>query len=279
MLNNIPAELLLNVLSYLDDLEPLSCASRSLCLSTRDYRASALRRRLAAIRNVELLMRIWTPPTFFRRKRGSPSGGYIQRPRDLHDILCDPEMFSRVEAYLGSLEKRACVAGKVAEYVISIVSFNSFRTSEERHSYATMIVIELWSAEARYGHDIDGRWSSVGDESGLQEVHTHDSYVISLPSHIQTAMVNVYNALAQRLRPPFYSTIQRGHGGRAVEGEGVWLYRLIVVVSLLKTEIDIINHEFPETYCEFGDFRTVWSQFLECWNKKAISTAFFGGWF
>lgn len=246
MLDNIPAELLLNVLSYLDDLEPLSCASRSLCLSTRDYRTSTLRCRLAAIRNVELLMRIWTPPTFFRQKIGGPLRGYIQRPQDLHDILCDPDMFSRVEAYLGSLEMRACVAEKLAEYVISIVPFNSIRTSEERHSYATTVVIELWSAEARYGHDVDGRWSSVADEDGLEEVHIQDSYVRSLPNHIQTAMVTVYNALAQRLRPPFYPIIRRGHGGRAVEGEGVWLYRLIVKVSLLKTEIGIINRKVPK---------------------------------
>ncbi|KAL0637561.1 hypothetical protein Q9L58_003450 [Maublancomyces gigas] len=248
MLDNIPAELLLNVLSYLDDLEPLSCASRSLCLSTRDYRTSTLRCRLAAIRNVELLMRIWTPPTFFRRKIGGPLRGYIQRPQDLHDILCDPDMFSRVEAYLGSLERRAFVAEKLAEYVISIVPFNSIRTSEERHSYATTVVIELWSAEARYGHDVDGRWSSVADEDGLEEVHIQDSYVRSLPNHIQTAMVTVYNALAQRLRPPFYPIIRRGHGGGAVEGEGVWLYRLIVKVSLLKTEIGIINRKVPEAH-------------------------------
>lgn len=203
-------------------------------------------------------------------------GGYIQRPRDLHDILCDLDTFSRVEAYLGSLERRAFVAEKLAEYVISIVPFNTFRTSEERRSYAITIVIELWSAEARYGHDVDGRWSSVADDDGLQEVHTQDSYVRSLPNHIQTAMVTVYNALAQRLRPPFYPTIRRGHGGRAVEGEGVWLYRLIVKVSLLKTEIGTTNRKIPEAYLD--DSRMVWNQFLECWNKKAISKVYFCGW-
>lgn len=234
MLNSIPAELLLNVLSYLNDLGPLSCASRSLSLSTRDYRASTLRARLANIRNVELLMQIWTPPMFFNRRRGSSvysSGGCSQ---DLYDILYDPETFSRVESYLGSLERRASVAWRVAEYVLPIVSFNSFRTSDERHSYTTTIIIELWSAQARYGHDVDGRWSNIGDESGLQEVHIQDSYVRNLPGHIQTAMVTVYNGLAQRLRPPFYPPIRRGHGGRAVEGEGIWLYRLIVKVSLLR---------------------------------------------
>lgn len=253
MLSDIPAELLLDVLSYLNDLGPLSRASRSLSLSTRAYRTSTLRSRLANIRNVELLMRIWTPPMFFRRRRGSSgysSGGYIERPQDLHDILCDPETFGRVESYLGSLERRAGVAWRVAEYVLSIVSFNSFRTSEERHSYATMIVIELWSAQARYGHDVDGRWSNVGDEGGLQEVHIQDNYVIDLPGHIQTAMVTVYNGLAQRLRPPFYPQIRRGHGGRSIEGEGIWLYRLIVKVSL---EIELLISKFLKlTACWVG---------------------------
>lgn len=157
------------------------------------------------------------------------------------------------------------MAERVAGHVLSIVSFNSFRTSEERHSYATTTVIELWSAEARYGHDVDGCWSIVGDEGGLQEVHIQDNYVISLPSHIQTAMVTVYNALAQRLRPPFYSTSRRGHGGRVAEGEGIWLYRLIVKVSSLEIGTEIIDHEVPETYCVFGVFsRKVWRQFSEC---------------
>lgn len=266
MLNNIPAELLLNILSYLDNLDPLSYASRSLSLSTRDYRTRALRSRLASIRHVELLMRIWTPPTFFRGRGGSPGyspGSYITRPQDLHDILCDPEMFSRVEAYLASLERRVCVAERVAEHVLSIVSFNSFRTSEERHSYATTIVLELWSAEARYGHDVDGRWLNVGDEGGLQEVHIQDSYVMNLPNHIQTAMVTVYNALAQRLRPPFYSTSRRGHGGRVVEGEGMWLYRLIVKVSL-NIEIELLIVRSSETYVIFCDIRTEWRLFSGC---------------
>jgi hypothetical protein len=229
MLGDIPAELLLNILSHLDNLEPISNASHSLSLAARDYRTSELRARLARIRHVEHLMRIWSPPTFFRRRGGAfyDSGGYLNRPQDLHDILCDPGTFSRVEAYLSSLERRAWVAERVADYVLSIVSFNSFRSSAEQQDYATTIVIELWSAEARYSHDIDGRWLDIGDDSSLQDIHVQDNYVLSLPDHVQTAMVTVYNALALDLRPPFYSASRRG---RIAEGEGIWLYRLIVKV-------------------------------------------------
>ncbi|KAG0643415.1 hypothetical protein HOY80DRAFT_1007481 [Tuber brumale] len=230
MIDNIPAELLLNILSYLDNLEPISGASHSLSLATRDFRTRALRTRLASISHVEILMRIWSPPTFFRRRGGYPygSGGYITRPQDLHDILCDPDTFNRVEAYLGSLERRACVAARVAEYVMTIVSFNSFRTSAERHFYAMRIVLELWSPQARFSHDVDGRWLNLGDDSGLLDVHIQDAYVLNLPRDVQAAMVTVYDALAQSLRPPFCSTSRRRHGGRASEGEGIWLYRLIV---------------------------------------------------
>lgn len=234
MIDNIPAELLLNILSYLDNLEPISGASHSLSLATRDFRIHALRARLASISHIELLMRIWSPPTFFRRRRGvSPygSGSYVTRPQDLHDVLCDPDMFNRVEAYLGSLERKAYVAARVAEYVMTIVSFNSLRTSAERHSYVTRIVLELWSPQARFSHDVDGRWLNLGDDSGLLDVHIQDAYVMNLPRDIQTAMVTVYDALAQNLRPPFYSTGGRRHGGRVSEGEGIWLYRLIVKVS------------------------------------------------
>ncbi|CUS11786.1 unnamed protein product [Tuber aestivum] len=230
MIDNIPAELLLNILSYLDNLEPISGASHSLSLATRDFRTHALRTRLANISHVEILMRIWSPPTFFRRRGGSlyGSGGYVTRPQDLHDILCDPDMFGRVEAYLGSLERRAYIAARVAEYVMTIVSFNSFRTSAERRFYAMRIVLELWSPQARFSHDVDGRWLNLSDDSGLLDVHVQDAYVLNLPRDVQAAMVAVYDALAQNLRPPFYSTSRRRHGGGVSEGEGIWLYRLIV---------------------------------------------------
>lgn len=233
MIDNIPAELLLNILSYLDNLEPISGASHSLSLAARDFRIHELRARLASISHVELLMRIWSPPTFFRRRGASSyaSGSYVTRPQDLHNVLYDPDMFGRVEAYLESLERRAHVAARVAEYVMTIVSFNSLRTSAERHFYVTRIVLELWSPQARFSHDVDGRWLNLGDDSGLLEVHIQDAYVSSLPRDVQAAMVTVYDALAQNLRPPFYSTGGRRHGGRVSEGEGIWLYRLIVKVS------------------------------------------------
>ncbi|RPA97403.1 hypothetical protein L873DRAFT_1135465 [Choiromyces venosus 120613-1] len=238
MINNIPAELLLNILSYLDNLEPISSTSQSLSLATRDFRTHELRARLANITHVELLMRIWSPPTFFRRGGSSyGSGGYFTRPQDLHNILCDPDMFSRIEAYLGSLERRAYVAARVAEYVMTIVSFNSFRTSAEMRFYAMRIVIELWSPQARFSHDIDGRWLNLGDDSGLIDVHVEDDYVLNLPRDVQAAMLSVYDALAQNLRPPFYSSSRRRHGGRASEGEGIWLYRLIV-----KEGMDAVLH-------------------------------------
>lgn len=225
MLSDIPAELLLDILSYLDNLEPISGASRSLSLATRDCRTRALRARLASIRHIELLMRTWSPPTFFTRRGGAAytSGGYFTRPDDLHDILCDPDMFRHVETYLDSLERKAYAAERVADYLLSIVQFSA-RTNAERQSYATRIVIELWSAQARYSHDVDGRWLNISDGFDLQDVHIQDSYVMSLPGHIQSAMVTAYDALAQNLRPPFYSPSRRSHG---------WLYRLIVKVGFL----------------------------------------------
>ncbi|KAH0610329.1 uncharacterized protein H6S33_011856 [Morchella sextelata] len=140
-------------------------------------------------------------------------------------MLCDPYMVVKVEEYLDNLEKKARAAQKIAGHLLTMMSFD---TDEEQHSYATKVVIELWSAQSRYGHDVDGRWSDINDECGLQEVHVRDNYVTDLPSDIQEAMITAYNALAQRLQPPFYSSSRRSHGGRIAEGEGMWLYRLIV---------------------------------------------------
>jgi hypothetical protein len=232
MLDEMPAELLLNILSYLDNLDPISHASHALSLSTRDFKTRTLRTRLANIKHIGLLMKIWTPPSFFKPREGSPAcskGSYITRPQDrLYDMLCDPYMVVKVEEYLDNLEKKARAAQKIAGHLLTMMSFD---TDEEQHSYATKVVIELWSAQSRYGHDVDGRWSDINDECGLQEVHVRDNYVTDLPSDIQEAMITAYNALAQRLQPPFYSSSRRSHGGRIAEGEGMWLYRLIVKVS------------------------------------------------
>jgi hypothetical protein len=226
--NDLPAELLLNILSHLDNLDPLSFANRTLSITIADYQASQLRCRLARIRNVDLLVSIWSPPTFFRRRRGGGQTAsqhvYVSQPQDLINVLCDPEMIPWVEAYIGSLESKACLAQQVAQHLVGLINFNAFCNSDEKLSFASTLILHLWSAQQRYSHDIDGYIASLHDRYNFRDLLVRDQYLADLPVEIQEWLVVCYDALSQRLRPPF--------GSRGPRGEGMGLQRVIVRVSL-----------------------------------------------
>jgi hypothetical protein len=225
MLNDLPTELLLNVLSFLDNLNPLSASNRTLSSTVRDYQASQLRSRLARLSYANLLMSIWPPPSFFRRdprahKHAQPV--HVNDPPDFIDVLRDPEMTPRVEAYITSLERKAWVARKMAGHLMLLVNFAGFRNNHDRMSYVTALVLYLWSAEQRYAHDPDGYIDNLRDECDFRDLLVRDHYLADLPVDTQGWLEMCYDALSHHLKPPF---VPRGRGG-----EGLWLQRLIVRV-------------------------------------------------
>ena len=225
-LDDLPTELLLNILSLLDDLQPLSSSNRTLSAVARDYRARELRARISRIHqaDLDLLVRIWPPPTFFGKGTHRRT---VPRPHELMDVLCDPDMLPLVESYISSLERRAQTGRDVARHLVRMVDFAS-------QSYATALVIHLWSVEQRHGHDIDGYLLALGEgqaggsggggggPSTFSELCVRDSYLANLPQTTRDHLVASYQALDRHLQPPF-----RPSGG----GEGLWLQRVILQVS------------------------------------------------
>ena len=226
MLTSMPAELLLQILSHLisEDsqagLIPISYVNQRLLATTRDYRAQLLKSRLQSISHIELLMRIWSPPLFFRIDRGSSqtSGGYLSCPADFHDLLCDADTYNRIDRYLSTLERNNWVAGRIADFVATMVDFSH----SESRSLIKTAVIELWSAQVRYEHDVDGWINQIRDEYG-PDYYVQDAYVQMLSATLRSAIMKVYHALCRYLRHPFYSSASRN--------EGLWLYKYILRVS------------------------------------------------
>ena len=225
-LDDLPTELLLNILSLLDDLEPLSSSNRTLSAVARDYRARELRTRISRIHqaDLDLLVRIWPPPTFFgqgTRRRAVP------RPHELMDVLCDPNMLPLVESYISCLEHRAQTGRDVARHLVRMVGFGSQPCVL---TYAATLVFHLWSVEQRHGHDIDGYLLALGEgqagggggPSTFSELCVRDPYLAGLPQTTRDDLVASYQALDRHLQPPF-----RPSGG----GEGLWLQRVILQVS------------------------------------------------
>lgn len=227
MLNDLPTELLLNILSFLDSLGPLSSSNRNLSLAVGDYQAGLLRGRISRIRNPDILVKIWTPPAFFCRefRRGPVQPVYVSRPEDLFIVLSDPAMNRRVEGYIENLERKAYVARRVADYLVSLVDFSAIPNYEDRMSFATTLVLHLWSPETRYGHDTDGYIDALREDYVFRDLVSRDRYFLDLSYDLQDWLVVCYDALSRYLRPPF---VPRG-GSR---GEGMWLQRLIARVYL-----------------------------------------------
>ena len=239
MLTQLPAELLSNILSYLAYSSPLpqskacysDCAvtedalcslgstSRRLQASTREFRTHLLRSRLSRIPHIDLLLTIWAPPMFFRRQHG------VAAPYDPHDVLLDQDTYSGVDAYLTGLEWRGQTAKRIADNVLPLLALPA--TSDFR-DFTTVAILHLWSVQARYSHDVDGVWDNVQDEVILDVLL--DEYVRALPPPLQRAVIDVYNALSRKLKPPFYSRGQVPENHTSVEG--MWLYRLLVKVRL-----------------------------------------------
>ncbi|KAF8471685.1 hypothetical protein BDZ91DRAFT_760345 [Kalaharituber pfeilii] len=218
MLNNMPAELLLQILSHIvaetshAGLTNLSYVNQRLSAATRDYRAQLLRSRLQSISHIEILMRIWSPPLFFRADRGvgQSSGGYMSCPADFHDLLCDADTYNRIDRYLSTLERNNWVAGRIAEFVATVVDFSHCRSSGEKRSLIKGAVIELWSSQVRYGHDVDGYMMQIRDEYG-PEYYIQDSYIQGLPTALRSAVMTVYHALSSRTESLWlYKHILRG---------------------------------------------------------------------
>jgi len=222
----MPAELLLQILSHLNSegshtgLIPISYVNQRLAATTRDYRAQLLRSRLQSISHIGLLMRIWSPPLFFRIDRGSgqTSGGYLSCPTDFHDLLCDADTYDRIDRYLSTLERNNWVAGRIADFVATMIDFSH----SESRSLIKTAVIELWSAQIRYGHDVDGWVNQIRDEYG-PDYYVQDAYVQTLPANLRNAIMRVYHALCQYLRHPFYPPASRS--------ESIELYKNILRVS------------------------------------------------
>jgi len=237
MLNTMPAELLLQILSHLisEDsqagLIPISCVNQRLSATTRDYRAQLLRSRLQSISHIGLLMRIWSPPLFFRIDKGygQTSGGYLSCPADFHDLLCDADTYNRIDRYLSTLERNNWVAGRIADFVATMVE----ASHSESRSLIKTAVIELWSAQVRYAHDVDGWINQIRDEYG-PDYYVQDAYVQTLPATLRNAIMKVYHALCQYLRHPFYPPASRS--------ESLWLYKHILRVRPLS--IQALAHRY-----------------------------------
>ncbi|KAI9865372.1 MAG: hypothetical protein M1813_002261 [Trichoglossum hirsutum] len=240
MLTQLPAELLSNILSYLvctsplppsskpryfdspvndDALYPLGNTSRRLQASTREFRTHLLRSRLTRIPHIDLLLAIWTPPTFFRHRRGTTTP---HDPHDPHDILLDQDTYTGVDSYLTALERRGWIAERIADNVLPLLALPA---TPDSRNFMTVTVLHLWSVQARYSHDVDGVWDYVRDEATLEVLR--DDYVRALPPTLQRALIDVYNALCRKLKPPFYAR-DRMPGNERTGGEGMWLYRLLV---------------------------------------------------
>ncbi|KAF8242871.1 hypothetical protein K440DRAFT_638222 [Wilcoxina mikolae CBS 423.85] len=216
MLNDLPAELLLNILSFLDNTEGLSSSSRNLNSAVGDYQASVLRGRLARIPQADRLVQIWSPSFFSRDGRGRRSPTFVSRPLDLLNILGDPTVVPLVERYIDTLERKAQVAQEVANYLVTIVNFSGFRSNEARMSFATTLVIYLWSVEQRHGHDIDGYLSTLRDGYTFQDLCARDQFFLDLPADTRRYLAACYSELSKYLRHPF-----------GPQGEGMWLQRVI----------------------------------------------------
>jgi hypothetical protein len=239
MLAQLPAELLSNILSYLvysspppqarsrysdctvggDALCSLGSTSRRLQASTREFRTHILRSRLSRIPHIDLLLTIWAPPMFFRRQH------VVAAPYDPHDVLLDQDAYSGVDAYLTGLEWRGRTAERIADIVLPLLALPA--TSDFR-DFTTVAILHLWSVQARYSHDVDGVWDNVQDEVILDVLL--DDYIRALPLPSQRAVIDVYNALSRKLKPPFYSRGQMPENQMGVEG--MWLYMLLVKVRL-----------------------------------------------
>jgi hypothetical protein len=239
MLTQLPAELLSNILTYLvcssplpqsrsrysdctvggDALCSLGSTSRRLQESTREFRTHLLRSRLSRIPHIDLLLAIWTPPMFFRRQHGATTA------YDPHDVLLDQDTYSGVDSYLTALEWRGRTAGHIADSVLPLLALPA---SADFRDFTTIAILHLWSIQARYSHDVDGVWDNVQDGVILDVLL--DDYVRALPPQLQRAVVDVYNALSRKLKPPFCSRGQVPENHTGVEG--MWLYRLLVKVRL-----------------------------------------------
>ncbi|KAI9771763.1 MAG: hypothetical protein M1839_002728 [Geoglossum umbratile] len=229
MLTQLPAELLSNILSYLvyssplpqprprneDALCSLGNTSRRLQTSTREFRTHLLRSRLSRIPHIDLLLTIWSPPMFFRCQYGAAA------PHDLHDVLLDQDAYSGVDAYLTALERRGWTAGRIADNVLPLLALP---TTTDFQNFMTVAILHLWSVQARYSHDVDGVWDNVQDGVILDVLL--DDYVRALPPPLQRAVIDVYNALSRKLKPPFYARGQIPENHTLIEG--MWLYRLLV---------------------------------------------------
>jgi len=221
MLHDLPSELLLNILSFLDNTASVSSSSHVLNSTVGDYRAGVLRVRLSRLPQADRLVQIWSPPSFFSRdRRGRRSPTYVSQPQQLLNILGDPSVVPLVEGYIANLEHKAQVAQEVANYLVSIVNFTGFPSNEDRMSFATTLVIYLWSVEQRHGHDIDGYLSTLRDSYTFRDLCARDQFFHNLPADTQGYLAECYRALSQYLRHPF-----------GPQGEGMWLQRVIAQVS------------------------------------------------
>ncbi|KAH0537189.1 hypothetical protein FGG08_006014 [Glutinoglossum americanum] len=238
MLTQLPAELLSNILSYLctsplpsssrphylertvkeDALYSLGNTSRRLQASTREFRTHLLRSRLTRIPHIDLLLSIWTPPTFFHHQCSATTS------HDPHDALLDQDTYTGVDAYLTTLERRGWIAERITDNVLCLLALP---TTPDTRDLMTVTILHLWSVQVRYSHDVDGVWDNVRDEACIEVLR--DDYVRALPPTLQRAVVDVYNALCRKLKPPFYACEQKPEKEQT-NGEGLWLYRLLVKV-------------------------------------------------
>jgi hypothetical protein len=94
-------------------------------------------------------------------------------------------------------------------------------------SFTQELAIYLWSARERYGHDIDGYLSHLGDSVTFKDLcDGQDQYFSMQSTQVKEGMMMVYDALSKKtLEHPFGS---RGH-------DGIGLHKMIVRVSYLES--------------------------------------------
>lgn len=219
-LDQLPLEILLNILSYLDDLKPLSSSNKGLKSAAADSEARNLRSRLSSLTHRELLIQIWTPPAFFfpgnsKQHRRAPE------TNDLLSLLGNSELKPLVRNYTTSLEEKSELVKKMTQYLLSngLAGLANFP-----ESFTQELLIHLWSARERYGHDIDGYLSHLGDSVTFKDLCDGQDRYFSMQSPQVEGMMKVYYALSKKtLEHPFGP---RGH-------DGIGLHKMIVRVSYL----------------------------------------------
>ena len=200
-MNSLPNELVLLIIKQCVAENPqVSNVSQLFSATTRDLRIQQLRETIQSISHIRMLMKHWPPPLFSRTQRGvgQTTGGHITQPHNFFNLVLNNDTYDKINHYLLILKNLNSVAATIAEFVMTL---NEFRHGELTIEMAQTAIIYLWTAQVRYGHDVNGYVRQIKEEYGA-DYYIRDDYVRGLPPYIQHAMMSIYYALCSALRNP-----------------------------------------------------------------------------